>query len=97
MSQLFDEWKAAKTRRDAAKEKLLRIPYTINDIAELLQSASDFSPGDSKQAMVPNPPDWPTTEEIKRAIQEFNAAHIAEWQKFEFLPPDEKGLVSGSR
>lgn len=97
MSQTFDEWKAAKARRDTAKETLLRVADAINDILGILRSAANLPHGDPTQVMAPDPSNWPTKEDIKRAVQEFNAAHLAEWQKFESLPLDEKRAVSASR
>jgi hypothetical protein len=97
MSQKFDEWKAAKSKRDAAKETLLHIVESTNDIVAVLESAASLMHGQPTQAMVPDPSNWPTKEDIKRAVQEFNAAHLAEWQKFESLLPDEKWTVSESR
>jgi len=47
--------------------------------------------------MVPSLSNWPTKEQIQRAVQEFNDAHLAEWQKFEGLPQDERNVVSASR
>ena len=77
--------------------KPLRIIKAGDDIAAVLRGATIIAHGERTQVMVPDPSNWPTKEDIKRAVQEFNGAHLNEWQKFESLLPDEKTAVIGSR
>lgn len=91
MSQAFDEWRAAWAKCGATTDRLHLLARVISETASSLLAAARIQPTEkSSRAMVPSPSNWPALDELQRAVNEFNDAHLIEWQKYEILVGQDK-------